>query len=49
MPTLLVDDTHAEVDGGYYEGMLSASGDRLWLERRHRQWVVVRRERCWIS
>jgi hypothetical protein len=46
---LLVDETHAEVNGGYYEAMLSASGDRLWLERWKGQWAVVRREQCWIA
>lgn len=45
----LVDDTHAEVDGGYYEASLSASGDHLWLERQGERWVVVARERSWIS
>jgi hypothetical protein len=46
---VLVDSTHAEVRGGYYEASLSASGNKLWLELRDGTWIVVRNEILMIS
>ena len=46
---VLVDSTHAEVHGGYYEASLSSSVNRLWLELRDGTWVVVRNEIIMIS
>ncbi len=39
----------AEVDGGYYEGRNSASGNTYYLVRRDGKWVVERDEMHWIS
>lgn len=38
-----------EVEGGYYEGGLSASGNIYRLERRSGRWVVVNEFMTWIS
>ncbi|MFO0726111.1 MAG: hypothetical protein U1E65_20175 [Myxococcota bacterium] len=39
----------AEVDAGYYEAGLSASGETLTLERQNGVWVVTADRRRWIS
>jgi hypothetical protein len=36
-----VDGTHVEVYGGYYEGLLSASGNTYTVEKRNGKWVVT--------
>jgi hypothetical protein len=38
-----------EVDGGYYEGNLSASGNRYTLRRSSGIWIVVKDRMLWIS
>ncbi|MBC8072632.1 MAG: hypothetical protein IAG13_30200 [Deltaproteobacteria bacterium] len=45
----LIDATHAEASGGYYEGGLSSSGEHLWLELTGGRWTVVARRFEWIS
>lgn len=44
-----VADGQAEVEGGYFEAGLSASGNTYYLERRNGKWVVVRDVMHWIS
>jgi hypothetical protein len=44
-----IDADHAEIEGGYYEGSLSASGNTYYLQRKHRAWVVVKDVMHWIS
>jgi hypothetical protein len=44
-----VADDQAEVDGGYFEGGLSASGNTYYLERRSGEWIVTRDVMHWIS
>jgi hypothetical protein len=44
-----VSDDEAEVDGGYFEGGLSASGNTYYLECRDGQWIVTRDVMHWIS
>lgn len=44
-----IDADHAEVDGGYYEAGLSASGNTYTLERKNGRWVVTKDVMHWIS
>jgi hypothetical protein len=44
-----ITNDQAEVDGGYFEGGLSASGDTYYLERKDGQWIVTRDVMHWIS
>ena len=44
-----LDANTAEVDGGYYEAGLSASGNIYRVERRVGKWFVARDEMRWIS
>ncbi|MFL5244891.1 MAG: hypothetical protein ACJ8FY_22545 [Gemmataceae bacterium] len=39
----------AEVDGGYYEGNLSSSGNTYYVVRKDGKWVMEREEMHWIS
>jgi len=43
------DTSRCEVEGGYYEAGLSASGNTYFLEKRDGKWVVVRDTMHWIS
>jgi hypothetical protein len=43
------DANHAEIDGGYYEAGLSASGNTYYVERKNGKWVVIRDVMHWIS
>jgi hypothetical protein len=42
-------DTEVEVDGGYYEGGESASGNTYFLKKKHGKWVVERDVMHWIA
>ena len=42
-------DTAVEVDGGYYEAGLSASGNTYFLRKKKGKWVVERDVMHWIS
>ena len=44
-----VDDANCEVDGGYYEASLSASGNTYLLERRAGKWIVIKNTEHWIA
>lgn len=44
-----VDDTTAEVEGGYYEAGLSASGNTYYLKKEKDKWVVKRDVMHWIA
>lgn len=44
-----LDADTAEVEGGYFEASLSASGNTHRVERRRGRWVVVDDRRNWIS
>ena len=44
-----VTDVAVEVDGGYYEANLSASGNTYSLEKTDEGWAVVKDEMHWIS
>lgn len=44
-----LDANTADVDGGYYEAGLSASGNTYRVERRDGKWVVTKNEMHWIS
>jgi hypothetical protein len=44
-----VSDTEAEVEGGYYEGALSASGNTYHVVKEDCHWVVTRDVMRWIS
>lgn len=41
--------TRVEVEGGYYEGGVSASGSIYTLVRRHGKWLVIRNKYTWMS
>jgi len=43
------EDSRAEVDGGYYEAGLSASGNTYSLEKKEGVWKVVKDVMHWIS
>jgi hypothetical protein len=43
------DNSHCEVEGGYYEAPLSSSGNTYSLERKDGKWVVVKDTMHWIS
>jgi hypothetical protein len=43
-----ITNDQAEVDGGYFEGGLSASGDTYYLERKDGQWIVTKDVMHWI-
>ena len=42
-------DEEVEVDGGYYEGSLSSSGNTYFLKRKGGKWIVERDDMHWIS
>ena len=44
-----VHDANCEVNGGYYEASLSASGNTYLLERRAGKWIVVKSKERWIA
>jgi hypothetical protein len=44
-----IDNTRCEVEGGYYEAGLSASGNTYFLEKRGGKWVVIKDIMHWIS
>ncbi|RPI01217.1 MAG: hypothetical protein EHM64_16075 [Ignavibacteriae bacterium] len=44
-----ITEEQVEVDGGYFEGGLSASGNTYYLERKNAQWIVTRDVMHWIS
>jgi hypothetical protein len=44
-----VTNDQAEVDGGYFEGGLSASSDTYYLECRDGQWIVTQDVLHWIA
>ncbi len=41
--------TEVVIEGGYFEGGLSASGNRYWVQRIDGQWIVVKYGMMWIS
>ncbi len=45
----LVGKDRVEVEGGYYEGNLSASGVTFTVERKDGRWTVTNARRSWIS
>lgn len=44
-----VNADHAEIDGGYYEAGLSASGNTYFAQRKNGHWVVLKDVMHWIS
>jgi hypothetical protein len=44
-----VDEDKVLVNGGYYEGNLSASGNVYAVERKDHKWVVTKDQMLWIS
>ena len=44
-----IDDDTVEVDGGYHESSLNASGNTYRAERRNGEWTVVKDTMHWIS
>lgn len=44
-----ISETEAEVEGGYYEGGVSASGIRYRVVKRNDRWVVTGDKLVWIS
>jgi hypothetical protein len=44
-----VDEDKVLVNGGYYEGNLSASGNVYTVERKDHKWVVTKDQMLWIS
>ncbi len=42
-------DTEVEVDGGYYEGGLSSSGNTYTVKKDAGKWKVIRNKMNWIS
>lgn len=44
-----IDADHAELDGGYYEAGLSASGNTYYLQRQNGAWLVTKDVMHWIS
>lgn len=44
-----ISDTEVKVEGGYYEGGLSASGNIHWVVRQGNRWVVTKDQMQWIS
>lgn len=44
-----IDETTAEVQGGYYEGNVSASGNLYRVEKRGDEWVVTDDRVMWMS
>ncbi len=44
-----VDDSTVEVDGGYYENGLSASGNTYTVKKEDGKWRVIRDKLHWIS
>jgi hypothetical protein len=44
-----ISDDEVEVDGGYFEGGLSASGNTYYLKRENGRWVVTRDVLHWIA
>ena len=44
-----LNSVQAEVSGGYYEAMMSASGNTYELEKIDDKWVVVKNTELWIS
>jgi hypothetical protein len=47
--TIEVKGRAAEVQGGYYEGFLSSSGNTYYVERSDGGWHVAKRREDWIS
>jgi hypothetical protein len=44
-----ISEEQVEVDGGYFEAGLSASGNTYYVERKNGQWIVMRDVMHWIS
>jgi hypothetical protein len=44
-----VNDLEVEVDGGYYEGNVSSSGNKYRLKKKEGKWVVIEDVMNWIS
>jgi len=44
-----ISDDTVEIDGGYYEGGLSASGNTYFLKKKTGKWIVERDRMHWIS
>jgi hypothetical protein len=44
-----VDSAHVTIEGGYYEGGLSASGNTYTLEKKSGRWTVTKNEMHWVS
>jgi hypothetical protein len=44
-----VSPTEVEIAGGYYEGILSASGNTYYLEKDDGKWKVLKDVLHWIS
>ena len=44
-----IDDDTVDADGGYYEGIMSSSGNTYRVVRRNGKWVVTRDTMHWIS
>lgn len=42
-------EDRCEVEGGYFEAGLSASGNTYYLEKREGKWVVVRDVMHWVA
>jgi hypothetical protein len=45
----VIDANKVQVDGGYYEGGLSSSGNVYTLERKEGKWIVTKDQMLWIS
>ena len=45
----VIDTNTVEVDGGYYEAGLSASGNVYTVKRNHGKWIVTKDQMLWIS
>ena len=43
-----ISDTEAEMEGGYYEGVLSSSGSTYYLKKVDGKWKVIKDELHWI-
>jgi hypothetical protein len=43
------ENDHVEVEGGYYEAGLSASGNTYSVVKENNEWVVTKSEMHWIS
>jgi hypothetical protein len=45
----VIDANKVQVDGGYYEGGLSSSGNVYTVERKEGKWIVTKDQMLWIS